>query len=203
MTNANAQLVQFLQQEKIRLDKTLAENQNKEKRLHLQLETLSSLYWVSQNIWQESQSLETLDTIMQQCLSSVGATDGSISILDEETDELYFFNVQGLVRDQLTGFRIKADAGIAGWVMTSGETVVIDDARQDWRFSMVVDEAFSFSTRSMLCVPIVDDNRRLGVIQWLNKEQHQPFTDIDMTMGTVFSDVAAKILRMHLSPMVA
>lgn len=195
---SNAHLVQFLQQEKIQLDKTLTASHQDVQRLVSVVNTMASLYWSSQTIWQEPQSLDMLDQLLAQCINAVGATDGSISILDESKNELVFLIVHGLVREQLTNFRIGAGSGIAGWVIESGETVIIDDARQDWRFSMVVDEAFSFSTRSMLCVPILDDGNRIGVIQWLNKKQNQHFDESDLTVAKVLSDIAAKVIRMQV-----
>ena len=193
MTSSNTQIVQFLQQEKRNLEQVVQTSQKSVERLSLYIETLTELYWASHQMTAEG-GASRLNELLSACIMAVGATDGSISRLDEEANELEFLFVHGIVREQLVGYRLAVDLGVAGWVVQSGETVVIDDVHQDWRFSMQIDDQFSFSTYSMLCVPILDQGKPIGVIQWLNKQHAHSFDEADISLANILSDIAARVL---------
>lgn len=60
--------------------------------------------------------------------------------------------------------------GIAGTVVATGEPIILHDAYADPRFDRSADEKTGYRTRSMLCVPIRNRDRRIvGALQLLNK----------------------------------
>jgi HD-GYP domain-containing protein (c-di-GMP phosphodiesterase class II) len=60
--------------------------------------------------------------------------------------------------------------GIAGWVATHGEPLIINDVYNDTRFDQDVDKRTGYRTRAMLSLPILDaDGRISGVYQAVNK----------------------------------
>ena len=103
--------------------------------------------------------------------------------------------VHGDIRHELEGYRIGSDVGIAGWVATHREPVVVNKPRQDRRFSPQVDEAFSFVTQSLLCVPMVTRNKLIGVIQLINKKNGDEFADADIALLSILGHVAATALE--------
>lgn len=111
-----------------------------------------------------------------------------------ETDELVFVLVHGSLGQQLRGFRIKSDAGIAGRVVGNHESIIVNNPRQDWRFSLEVDREFGFSTRSIVSVPLMSQDRLIGVIQLLNKHDGQ-FTGADVALLLVLGQVAVTVLE--------
>ena len=61
-------------------------------------------------------------------------------------------------------------SGIAGAVFTTGKTENIADPYADPRFNQAVDRRTGFTTRNILCVPIINKaGARIGVTQALNK----------------------------------
>jgi GAF domain-containing protein len=199
MTGSDRQLVQFLQKENIKLDKKVKAGQQQMAQLEGYVDLMAELYWAVQKIESVADPIADLARLHARCTATIEAEDGSISLLDRQKNELVFLIVHGAVRDGLTGYRISATEGVAGWALESAETVVIDNAHQDWRFSMQVDQEFAFTTRSMLCVPIPGEPHPLGVIQLLNKRHNHPFNEIDVTVAKVLGDIAARVLA-HLSP---
>jgi len=92
------------------------------------------------------------------------------------------------------GYRIKSDAGIAGWVVENQQPIIVNHPRQDWRFSVQVDEEFHFTTRSIASVPVTSEQGKfMGVIQLLNKRGE--FTQADIALLLILSQVAAKVLE--------
>ena len=70
---------------------------------------------------------EFLHSIVQVARAIFGAGASSIFLLDEATGELTFEAVAGAGEGALVGQRIPGDRGIAGWVVNSGQAVVVDN----------------------------------------------------------------------------
>jgi GAF domain-containing protein len=188
------QLIRFLQQENARLQDENKALQEMNQDLHHYINALEDLHWAAQRITSEENLLDLLDQILYHAMSVISAEDGSLLLLDEETDELVFAVVHGDIRGQLRGYRIGGDIGIAGWVATEGESLIVNSPRQDWRFSPQIDEAFGFVTRSILCVPMITRGKLVGVIELLNKYNGTEFTETDATLLSILGHVAATAL---------
>lgn len=193
MENTTSAL-RFLQQENARLqeeNKTLREDSLAFRRY---MEALNDLYWATQRITSEENLFNLLDQILHNAMGVLRAEDGSLLLLDEETNELVFVLVHGDIRNQLRGYRIKSDNGIAGWVVSHHEPLIVNNPRQDSRFSLDIDEEFSFVTRSIICVPMIARGKLIGVIELLNKRDDE-FREADATLLLILAQVAAIALE--------
>lgn len=186
--------LRFLQQENKRLQ---AENENlREENLALRgyMTALERLHWATQQIISEENLFDLLDKILHHAMSVIKAEDGSLLLLDEETNELVFVLVHGDIRNELRGYRIPGDAGIAGWVASHNEALIVDQPAHDIRFSAQVDRTFNFSTSSIVCVPLSNRGKLIGVIELLNKRQGEQFTAADANLLAILGQVAASAL---------
>lgn len=181
----------FIQQENIRLKNENDRLQQEVVRLRLILRNLGNLNQMALSIHPETDILKLLDQILQAALDSIQAEDGSLMLVDEDTQELSFVVVHGSVRTKLVGHRIPLGMGIAGWVAQHAESVVVPNVQSDPRFSSRIDQSFHFKTRSLVCVPINFSGRVLGVIQALNKSNRKEFTNPDLLMLNVVAQLAA------------
>ncbi|MCP4498703.1 MAG: GAF domain-containing protein [Deltaproteobacteria bacterium] len=134
-----------------------------------------------------------LDQLLRQMMNSVKEiTDcdrASLFIVDEARDELWSRVAQGIDEDDddkvenedhaSTSYgtlRMPRSSGIAGYVSRSGVLLKIDDAYQDARFNKDVDHATGYTTKSILCAPILNAHGEpIGVVQALNKK-NGPFS---------------------------
>lgn len=82
------------------------------------------------------------------------------------------------------------DQGIAGWSFTKRETVVVDDATRDDRFSTASDEKLNFRTRTLLAVPLRAPDQVLGVLELVNKRTGV-FTNVDRILAETLAASAA------------
>jgi sigma-B regulation protein RsbU (phosphoserine phosphatase) len=157
---------------------------------------LSALYYFSQQITPQVDVLQLLANILDSALAGLNATDGSLMLLDEDNGDLVFTVVRGEAANRLTGYHLPKGVGIAGWVAEHRQPQAVHDVRRDPRFYARVDEAFGFSTRSMVCVPVyLDDGRLLGVIEVLNKVSDKEFTPDDMDLLLIIAQLAATAMR--------
>ena len=190
----SAQVIRFLQQESARLQKENQALQDQVQTLHCYIDALLALHQTARQMADAEKPLDLLSQCIYDTMQAIGASDGSLAYLDPRTNELVFVVVRGMLQKMLTGRRMKDDVGVMGWVMENGETVVVNEPRQDWRFSREIDDEFSFLTRSIMCAPVMRQGKPIGVVELLNKEP-QKFNQTDAIVLSVLCDVAATALE--------
>ncbi len=117
-----------------------------------------------------------LQKVMFQATKMIDSDRSTLFLNDEKNGELFSMIGAGLGAIEI---RLPNNAGIAGAVFTSGETVNIPYAYADLRFNPSFDRTTKYFTRSMLCVPVKNkEEKTIGVIQLLNKRKGV-FTDED------------------------
>jgi signal transduction histidine kinase len=143
-----------------------------------------------------------LHMILKSAVEVMGASAGSLLLLDQATNELVFEVIEGGGGAALAGTRMPADKGIAGWVATHREPLMVDDANRDDRHYGNIARDYDFATTSLLCVPMIAKGRVIGVLQLLNKEPGQYFSLADQDILTTFaaqSAVAIENARLYQS----
>jgi GAF domain-containing protein len=134
---------------------------------------------------------ELLQSIVDVACAIFSARASSIFLLDEETDELVFEAVSGEGADELVGKRFAAGTGVAGWVAASRQSLVIEDVGEDPRFSREVAESTGYVPKGLMAVPLLHDERVLGVLEVLDRPQRTRFSLVEMDLLGLFAAQAA------------
>lgn len=138
--------------------------------------------------------LDLLGQMLKDAMEIIQAKDGSVLVLDPESQELAFLLTAGDVPgDALLGQRIPAGQGVAGWVAASRRPVIVNNSSEDARFYPDIDRTFEFRTESILAVPIVGGGCVLGVIEVLNKKHGQRFSQGDKSLLMLLARVAGEV----------
>jgi len=118
---------------------------------------------------------------------------GSLLLVDEKTDELYFEVALGDAekQKQIKEIRLKIGEGIAGWVAKEGVSAIINDVQNDPRFFKGADRKTSFVTRNMVCVPVKAKDKVIGVLQAINKQGGESFTKDDQEVFEALANQVA------------
>ncbi len=117
-----------------------------------------------------------LQRVMAEATRMLRAERSTLFLRDERTHELFARVAEG---DSVGEIRFPETAGIAGTVLSTGESINIAHAYADLRFNPELDRQTGFFTRSILCVPVVShDGEMIGVTQVLNR-RGGPFTEED------------------------
>ena len=110
-----------------------------------------------------------LGLILGLAMKNLKAARGTIYLIDWEKQELWSKVLKG---KDLVEIRLPIGTGIAGHVAKTGKTVNLKDAWKDKRFFSGFDLRTGFQTKTMLCMPMRDRNKKvIGVFQILNKRQ--------------------------------
>jgi signal transduction histidine kinase len=115
----------------------------------------------------------------------------SILLIDRKSGELYFEAATNL--PGIHSIVVPMAGSVAGWVVQNGESLIVPDAQNDPRFdfSSKADEQSTFTTRSILAVPMVSRDTVIGVLEAINKEHSAEFTREDLELLEVLGDQAA------------
>ena len=143
----------------------------------------------------EAELMELLSKVLGNALQTIGASDGSLLVLDEDNNELVFVITQGeTVKEQLAWQRLPPGEGIAGWVAKNRRATIVNDAQADDRFYPAMDRDLGFKTQSVLAAPIIGGGRVLGVIEMLNKIGDKVFGGSDQTLLTLMCRFSGELL---------
>ena len=88
------------------------------------------------------------------------ARAASVFLLDGEADELVFEAVSGEGEESLIGRRFPSSTGIAGWVLVTGQSLVLDDVSADPRFASQAAESTGYIPKAIMAVPLVSASAR-------------------------------------------
>lgn len=91
------------------------------------------------------------------------------SVWLKEGDTLYPYIFFGEGSDFLRNFSMKSDQGICGFCVTHNVEIMSNDLRSDKRWSDLADRKSGFTTRNIICFPIVIYDEVYGCVQLLNK----------------------------------
>ncbi|MGQ9627565.1 MAG: GAF domain-containing protein [Anaerolineae bacterium] len=143
------------------------------KRLEERTEQLAVSNEIARTVTSVLDPQEIFKIVMQKVQEMFRVERGSIFILDEEKQELRFvWTLTG--RDtELEALRIPVGQGIVGYVVQTGQPLIVPDVSQDPRYYAEVSQATGFITHSILCVPLEARGKILGAIELLNKVEGQ------------------------------
>ena len=146
----------------------------------------------------------TLEDVYRVVMDKVGnllrPEAWSLLIVDEESSDLRFEIVVSPVADKLNGTFLQPGEGVAGWVAENGIPMLIPDVSKEPRFCKRIDNTNGFVTYSIVCVPLISNNRIIGVIQLLNGVGQAQFTAQDQRILATIADftaIAMENSRLH------
>jgi GAF domain-containing protein len=132
-----------------------------------------------------------LQSVVEVARAIFGAQASSIFLLDEEADELVFEAVAGHGAETLLGKRFPSSTGIAGWVLVTQQPLVIEDVAEDPRFAKGVAEETGYVPKGLMAVPLLHEERTLGVLEVLDRPQRSQFSLVEMDLLGLFANQAA------------
>ncbi|MBW3540647.1 MAG: GAF domain-containing protein [Planctomycetes bacterium] len=173
--------------EKWRVQQAADRDRQMRERSRLRIQVLLD---VAKSLASELDTTSLVEQIMLRAREILHAERCSLFLLDRERGELYSKVVEGT-----DDIRFDMRQGIAGYVASSGEALVIDDAYDDPRFNPEIDQKTGFRTRSILCTPLRNkEGDVIGVTQLVNK-RGGGFTAEDQEIMGAFSAQAAVALE--------
>ena len=151
-----------------------------------------------------------LDILLNQIIDAAAklseAEAASIILYDQRSGKLRFQVATNLKEPLMRGLVIPVDGSIAGWIVKNRRPIIIDDVSHDQRHFDEINEATDVTTKSILGVPLIAQDRVNGVLEAINKQSGQ-FTaedqEILMTLGSQAAVAIENSRLFHQSDLIA
>jgi GAF domain-containing protein len=124
--------------------------------------------------------LELLTSITEAAQRLFHAAACSLALLTDDQTELVFHVASGAGADEVIGMRIPSSQGIAGWVVTSGQPIAIENVQSDARFRREVAESTGYVPTSIFAMPLETERRLIGVISVLDRAPSEGASDMEL-----------------------
>ncbi len=156
--------------------------------------TESGQTWPAGSNGRDLSQRRLLQSIVEVARSVFCAAAASVFLLDQDSGELVFEAVCGEGEDHLVGSRFPGDTGLAGWVASSGQPLLVDDVSQAPQFAPDAAKSTGYVPRSIMAAPLISHGECLGVLEVLDRgaRQRGELGDVDL-LGLLAAEVGMAV----------
>lgn len=169
------------------------EKQRLQQKLHKKLEGFSVISKITKDITSIHNYEVLLRTILDKALELLKSGQGSLMLVDDETEMLYLkanINIPENIAEQL---KVRKGEGIAGLVAERGEPILVKDLETDPRLRQKNKDGYK--TKSFVSVPLKIGERTIGVLNLSDKKTGDVFNEDDLDLIQSFAAQAAIVLE--------
>ncbi len=134
---------------------------------------------------------QTLKLILNKTVGAVNAEHGSILLVSRSKEVFKTF----IKQENNSKVRNTPHIGehITGWILLNKKSLIIKDLSKDERFRTTEEERKHI--KSLISSPIWFEGKIIGVLQMINKKNHEPFSDNDLTLLSIISVQAGQLIK--------
>ena len=160
-----------------------------------QISNLNIYLNVSSMITQALDLRDALEAVLYFCMEAVTAEAASVLLLDYEKKNFRFYSAEGPTKPVLLTATFPADQGLAGNILQTQQSEIINDVQNDPRFYGKFDGESGFCTRNMIVMPLTAGEEKVGVLEVLNKVGGEPFYEEERLMLQNLAEEIAFAIR--------
>ncbi|OGM02057.1 MAG: hypothetical protein A2008_03545 [Candidatus Wallbacteria bacterium GWC2_49_35] len=158
-------------------------------RTQKKVDELSTLCSVSKTIGSSVNLEKVLNLIINEAAMALKADIGAIMLLDEASGELVPKVSYGLSQTSHHSLRYKMGESLVGWAALKGEGIYVKDVLTDSRYKSK--DSLNYKIKSDICVPLIVQNKVIGVLTLAVGYLKPSFNDEDMKLLTSIASQAA------------
>ncbi len=155
------------------------------------LKVVSDLKGMADNFSMLFDRDKLLNEILRGLCSHVGATRGSIMLFDNKERVLKIAMAYGIDRILWDFIKIPLGEGIAGTVANTKKPVIITGSPDDRNYKKLRKRE---DIKSAICVPLVKDDKLIGVLNLANQQNINAFSEKDLVFVNDVSQIVTEIL---------
>src|ERR1700761_7092579 len=126
---------------------------------------------------------EILGAIMDKMAQFFGPEKWSMLMVDEKSGELYYAIAVGENAESLKGLRVPLGEGVAGWVASTGNPLVVPDVTLDPHWSAFAQKHPDLKIQSIACLRILCDYAAIAIRNARSMELIQELSITDDCTG--------------------
>ncbi len=112
---------------------------------------------------------QVLEYTMAMIRALMNVEAGSLALV--KGNELEFAVAFEIDLKKLSKVKLVMGQGISGAVASRGESIIENDVQESSNFYPQIDSITGFTTRSVLCVPMISQGKVIGIIEVMNKRE--------------------------------
>jgi transcriptional regulator with GAF, ATPase, and Fis domain len=155
------------------------------------LDAYTKLYEFSERLIHQRDLTELLDALMDAVIEITNADKGFLVLLDGDTIDVKI--ARNLNRENIADAVSQLSDSIIAKVVRSRKPVIVSDAMRDDEFASAK-SVMQLKVSSVICVPLLDRGRLLGLIYVGNDSIRALFQQATLRILTVFSSQASLIV---------
>ncbi len=150
-------------------------------------EALPSLFRICTAMGSTLELSPLLKLILRLTMAELKAQVGSILLFDKDSDQLKMLASRGMPREVVEKGYIPRKGSIAEWVIANNKPLLLNDIKDDKRFTSVVEKR---TLRSSLCVPLRAKGKVIGTIN-ITRTRGDHFTEEHLDTLVILAAQAA------------
>ncbi|MDB6029982.1 MAG: sensor signal transduction histidine kinase, partial [Verrucomicrobiales bacterium] len=151
-------------------------------------ERLNALYQVSNILHSSLDPQEALQIVIREAVRLMGATSGSVVLVNPTNGFLEIQAAQGLPANA-SQLKLRVGEGLTGWVARTGKAARVGNVRADTRYIMVKENICS-----EMAVPLEVNSEVRGVLN-VDSDKPDAFSPADQELFEAFSSQASRVIQ--------
>ncbi|HET59757.1 MAG TPA: GAF domain-containing sensor histidine kinase [Chloroflexi bacterium] len=143
-----------------------------------------------------------LESILRKIIHTAkqltNAEAASILLYNDTNQQLHFAAMTNASKEALLHKMVVPKESLAGWVALNREPVIVEDVSKDQRWFKNVAQKIDFFTKSIIAVPMITQNKLIGVLEVLNKYEGLFDQDDERYLSILASQAAVAINNARL-----
>ncbi|MGD0008843.1 MAG: GAF domain-containing protein [Terriglobia bacterium] len=159
------------------------------------IERLTALYDVASTFSSTLELEDLLPIMAEKIQGNLGALACNFWLLDSETNELLCAQQAGDDPTTNKGSRLQIGEGLAGGVAQTGQARLVSSAQDEPGLEARLQASEEYQIQSLMCAPLLKEERVLGVVEIVNRSDGKPFDEDDLFYLTNMCEQASNALN--------
>jgi RND family efflux transporter MFP subunit len=159
------------------------------------IERLTALYDVASTFTSTLELEDLLPIMAEKIQGNLGALACNFWLVDSGTNELLCAQQAGEDPTTNKGSRLQIGEGLAGAVAQTGQARLVPSAQYEPGLEARVQASEEHQIQSLMCAPLLKEERVLGVVEIVNRSDGKPFDEDDLFYLTNMCEQASNALN--------
>jgi RND family efflux transporter MFP subunit len=159
------------------------------------IERLTALYDVASTFASTLELEDLLPIMAEKIQGNLGALACNFWLVDSEANELFCAQQAGEDPTTHKGSRLPIGEGLAGNVAQTGQARLIASAQDEPGLEARLEASSEHEIQTLMCAPLLKEERVLGVVEIVNRDDGKAFDDDDLFYLTNMCEQASNALN--------
>jgi len=145
-----------------------------------QVARLEKMLEVSRKLHATLELAALLELVVETAFEIIEVEAAAVLLLNDKSGDLWLEAAKGAWGKEATPTLVPLEGSIAGWIIRSGEFLVVDSLPEDGHRFSEIDKLPPFAAHSILGAPLKFNEKTIGVLEVFNKRVEGSFTSDDI-----------------------